>query len=61
MVGTSEDLDYAEARRRLGATGARVEYRQMPGPRVWQRAPFEAVVPAEVLQAITGWVEGVRP
>jgi pimeloyl-ACP methyl ester carboxylesterase len=61
VVGTSEDLDYAEARRRLGATGARVEYRQMPGPRVWQRAPFEAVVPAEVLQAITGWVEGVRP
>ena len=56
-----DDLDYAQARRHLGATGARVEYRHLPGPRVWQRAPFEAVVPAEVLQAITGWIAGAQP
>lgn len=52
---------YARLGEHLSSLNCRVEYRHIPGPRVWTRGEGmdKAVVPVPILQSIISWLTGV--
>lgn len=58
LIIDGDTSDAAPLERRLRATGANVESRAVPGPRIWLAEPFRSLVPHRVIESIVQWLGG---
>jgi pimeloyl-ACP methyl ester carboxylesterase len=56
LIDSQADPRTGQLRDHLQRLGATVQYQHLPGPPLWVRDPYQALVPRPVLQAVGAWL-----